>query len=53
MCAGTGLAAGYAKGAIIKEILQQLNKRLTGSRYLRGINVIGGVGGEGHITAQR
>jgi Ni,Fe-hydrogenase III large subunit/Ni,Fe-hydrogenase III component G len=44
MCAGTGLAAGYAKGAIIKEILQQLNERLTGSRYLRGINVIGGVG---------
>lgn len=43
MCAGTGLAAGYAKGAIIKEKLQQLNERVTGSRYLRGINVIGGV----------
>ena len=43
MCAGTGLAVGYAKGAIIKERLMQLNERLTGSRYLRGMNVIGGV----------
>lgn len=43
MCAGTGLAVGYAKGAIIKERLMQLNQRLTGSRYLRGLNVIGGV----------
>ncbi len=43
MCAGTGLAVGYAKGAIIKERLMQLNERLTGSRYLRGINIIGGV----------
>jgi Ni,Fe-hydrogenase III large subunit/Ni,Fe-hydrogenase III component G len=43
MCAGTGLAVGYAKGAVIKERLMQLNERLTGSRYLRGINTIGGV----------
>ena len=43
MCAGTGFAVGYAKGAIIKERLMQLNERLTGSRYLRGINSIGGV----------
>jgi len=43
ICAGTGLAVGYAKGATIKERLMQLNERLTGSRYLRGINVIGGV----------
>jgi Ni,Fe-hydrogenase III large subunit/Ni,Fe-hydrogenase III component G len=43
MCAGTGLAVGYARGAIIKERLMQLNERLTGSRYLRGLNVIGGV----------
>jgi Ni,Fe-hydrogenase III large subunit/Ni,Fe-hydrogenase III component G len=43
ICAGTGLAVGYAKGAIIKERLMQLNERLTGSRYLRGINTIGGV----------
>ncbi len=43
MCAGTGLAVGYAKGAVIKERLMQLNERLTGSRYLRGVNAIGGV----------
>src|SRR3990167_1436952 len=43
MCAGTGLTVGYAKGAIIKERLMQLNDRLTGSRYLRDVNVIGGV----------
>ncbi len=43
MCAGTGLMAGNAEGAVIKEKLMQLNGRLTGSRYLRGINVIGGV----------
>jgi Ni,Fe-hydrogenase III large subunit/Ni,Fe-hydrogenase III component G len=43
MCAGTGLAVGYAGGAVIKEKLMQLNERLTGSRYLRGMNKIGGV----------
>lgn len=43
MCAGTGLAVGYMKGALIKERLMQLNERLTGSRYLRGLNKIGGV----------
>jgi Ni,Fe-hydrogenase III large subunit/Ni,Fe-hydrogenase III component G len=43
MCAGSGLAVGYARGAVIKERLMQLNERLTGSRYLRGVNVIGGV----------
>jgi Ni,Fe-hydrogenase III large subunit/Ni,Fe-hydrogenase III component G len=43
MCAGTALAVGYMRGAVIKEQLMQLNGRLTGSRYLRGANVIGGV----------
>ncbi len=43
MCAGTALAVGYMKGAVIKERLMQLNERLTGSRYLRGLNVVGGV----------
>ncbi len=43
MCAGTGLAVGYMNGAVIKERLMQLNERLTGSRYLRGVNVVGGV----------
>ena len=43
MCAGTALALGYMKGAVIKERLMQLNERLAGSRYLRGLNVVGGV----------
>jgi len=43
MCAGTGFAVGYAKGAVLKETLMALNKRITGSRYLRGVNVLGGV----------
>ncbi|HUJ17492.1 MAG TPA: NADH-quinone oxidoreductase subunit C [Nitrospirota bacterium] len=43
MCAGTALAVGYMKGAVIKEQLMQLNERLTGSRYLRSANIIGGV----------
>ena len=43
MCAGTGLGVGYMNGAVIKEQLMQLSERLTGSRYLRGVNVVGGV----------
>lgn len=43
LCAGTGLALGYARGALLKEKLMQLNERLTGSRYLRGVNAVGGV----------
>ncbi|MDH4162397.1 MAG: NADH-quinone oxidoreductase subunit C [Nitrospirota bacterium] len=43
LCAGTALAVGYAKGAVIREELQCLNERLTGSRYLRGVNAVGGV----------
>jgi Ni,Fe-hydrogenase III large subunit/Ni,Fe-hydrogenase III component G len=43
MCAGTALGVGYMYGAVIKEQLMQLNERLTGSRYLRGVNVVGGV----------
>jgi Ni,Fe-hydrogenase III large subunit len=43
MCAGTGFAVGYAQGALIKERLMQLNQSLTGNRYLRGVNAIGGV----------
>jgi Ni,Fe-hydrogenase III large subunit len=43
MCAGTGFALGYAQGAALKETLMALNDKLTGSRYLRGINLIGGV----------
>lgn len=43
LCAGTALSVGYARGALIKETLLQLNARLTGSRFLRGINTPGGV----------
>jgi Ni,Fe-hydrogenase III large subunit/Ni,Fe-hydrogenase III component G len=43
LCAGTGFAVGYAKGALLKEALMALNNKLTGGRYLRGINVVGGV----------
>ncbi|GAB4387406.1 MAG: NADH-quinone oxidoreductase subunit C [Thermodesulfovibrionales bacterium] len=43
VCAGTGFAVGYAMGASIKERLMGLNERLTGSRYLRGVNTLGGV----------
>jgi Ni,Fe-hydrogenase III large subunit/Ni,Fe-hydrogenase III component G len=43
LCAGTGLAVGNARGALIKERLMQLNHRVTGSRYLRGVNAVGGV----------
>ncbi|GMT47184.1 MAG: formate hydrogenlyase [bacterium] len=51
MCAGTGLTVGNAYGAVIKEKLLQLNARLTGSRYLRGINIIGGVTGDVFLKA--
>jgi len=43
MCAGTAFAVGYMNGAVIKERCMQLNERLSGSRYLRGVNVVGGV----------
>ncbi len=43
MCAGTGFAVGYQSGALIKEKLMRLNASLTGSRYLRGVNALGGV----------
>ncbi len=43
MCAGTGFAVGYARGASLKERIMALNEQLTGSRYLRGVNIPGGV----------
>lgn len=43
MCAGFGLAVGISLGARLKELLQQLNDRLTGHRYLRGVVALGGV----------
>lgn len=43
ICAGTGLHAGTARGAILKERLQRLNEALTGHRFLMGVIAIGGL----------
>ena len=43
ICAGVGLAAGTMAGARLKDQLQALCERLTGSRYLRGIARPGGL----------
>jgi len=39
----TGFNFGGAQGARLREMLMQTNERLTGSRFLRGVNTIGGV----------
>jgi len=39
----TGYAFGGANGARLRETVMQWNERLTGSRFLRGANAIGGV----------
>ena len=44
ICAGVGLAAGTMAGARLKDQLQRLAERLTGSRYLRGMARPGGLG---------
>ncbi|MBE0607908.1 MAG: NADH-quinone oxidoreductase subunit C [Dehalococcoidia bacterium] len=43
ICAGTGLHAGTARGAILKERLQRVNEALTGHRFLMGVVDIGGL----------
>lgn len=43
ICAGTSLMVGAAHGGRLKEILQRLNERLTGNRYLRGLLAVGGL----------
>lgn len=43
LCAGVGLAAGTMAGARLKDELQRLAERLTGSRYLRGVARPGGL----------
>lgn len=43
ICAGTGLVFGNTYGAKLREHLHQLNEKLTGSRFLFGVNCIGGV----------
>lgn len=39
----TGFNFGGANGARLREMMMQINERLTGSRFLRGVNTIGGV----------
>lgn len=43
ICAGTGFAFGTMHGARIKENIMQLNEAVFGSRFLRGVNIPGGV----------
>jgi Ni,Fe-hydrogenase III large subunit len=43
MCAGASFHYGSATGSRLKERLQQLNERLAGNRFLRGLVVPGGV----------
>jgi Ni,Fe-hydrogenase III large subunit len=38
----TGFNFGGSNGARLREVVMQLNESLTGSRFLRGINVVGG-----------
>ncbi len=38
-----GFNFGGAQGARLREIIMQINGRITGSRFLRGVNVAGGV----------
>lgn len=40
---GTAYNFGSSQGARLRERVMQLNERLTGSRFLRGVNTIGGV----------
>jgi len=39
----TGFNFGGAQGSRLREMLMQINERLTSSRFLRGVNTIGGV----------
>lgn len=39
----TGFNFGGAHGARLREEIMQINERLTGSRFLRGVNIVGGV----------
>ncbi len=44
ICNDTAYALPHAHCGRMKEQLMQLNDRLTGSRFLRGVNLVGGVG---------
>jgi len=39
----TGFSFGGSNGMRLKEIIMQWNEKLTGSRFLRGLNVFGGI----------
>ncbi|HLA25799.1 MAG TPA: hypothetical protein VJ028_01405, partial [Patescibacteria group bacterium] len=39
----TGFNFGGANGSRLREMVMQINERLTGSRFLRGVNIFGGV----------
>lgn len=43
MMLDTGFNFGGSHGARLREMIMQINERLTGSRFLRGVNTIGGV----------
>ncbi|HJV46876.1 MAG TPA: NADH-quinone oxidoreductase subunit C [Bacillota bacterium] len=42
ICAGFGFAFGISQGSRLREELLQLNERITGHRYLRGVIRLGG-----------
>jgi Ni,Fe-hydrogenase III large subunit/Ni,Fe-hydrogenase III component G len=42
----TGFTFGGSHGARLREIVMQMSERLTGSRFLRGVNTFGGVSKE-------
>ena len=43
VCAGFGLAIGVSQGLRLREELLQMNERISGHRYLRGIIALGGM----------
>jgi len=43
MMLDTGYSFGGSNGARLREMIMQLNEKLSGNRFLRGINIIGGV----------
>ncbi len=39
----TGFNFGGSQGARLREMIMQINMKLTGNRFLRGVNIVGGV----------
>src|SRR5436853_1803429 len=46
----SAFAFGGSNGQRLKEEVMQLNEHLTGSRFFRGINTVGGVRSEEHTS---